>query len=65
MAEKNVKVINKYNDGGGMVYALGVIGALFYFMPRAGNFTDVLWGIVMSLLWPAFVIYNLLGFLQM
>lgn len=68
MAEKitkKVKVINNYGDGGGAVYALGIIGALFYFMQRAGSFPDILWGIVKSLLWPAFVVYEVLSFLQM
>ncbi len=65
MAEKKVNIVNNYGDGGGAVYGLGVVGALFYFLQQAQNATDVLWGILMAILWPAFVVYKLLSFLQL
>lgn len=65
MAEKKVNIVNNYGDGGGAVYGLGVVGALFYFLQQAQNATDVLWGIVMAILWPAFVVYKLLAFLNL
>lgn len=65
MAEKKVNIVNNYGDGGGAVYGLGVVGALFYFLQQAQNATDVLWGIIQSILWPAFVVYKLLAFLNL
>lgn len=64
MAEKKINIVNNYGDGGGAVYGLGVVGALFYFLQHAQNATDVLWGIIMAILWPAFVVYKLLSFLH-
>ena len=65
MAERKNNIINNYNDGGGAVYGLGLIGALFYFLQQANSVTDFLWGIIMAILWPAFVVYKLLSFLQL
>lgn len=65
MAEKHWKQVNNYNNGGGAVYGLGLIGALVYYFQHAAGFTDILWGIIKAILWPAFLIYNLLGFLGM
>lgn len=66
MADK-VKVIHEKvtNKGGDAVYGLGVIGALFYYLQSATTFSGVIVGIFKSLFWPAFVIYSLLGFLNL
>lgn len=65
--EKQVKVVHEKvtNKGGDAVYALGLIGGLFYYLQSAASFPDVIIGIVKSILWPAFVIYSLLGFLNL
>ncbi|MBC7746621.1 hypothetical protein H7Y40_01410 [Pedobacter sp.] len=51
----------KASDGSnGAVYGLGFIGALIYFMQAASGFWDVILGILKALVWPAFVVYELL-----
>lgn len=48
----------------GSVYGLGVIGALFYNIQYADGLGQILWGILKSFLWPGFVVYHLLSWLQ-
>ncbi len=50
--------------GGGAVYGLGFIGALVYFIQHAHNFWAFLGGFFEALVWPALVVYHLLGFLN-
>jgi hypothetical protein len=49
---------------GGMVYGLGVIGSLIYFLQQAETFWNGALGILEALVWPAFVVYHLLQFLK-
>lgn len=46
--------------GGGAVYGLGLIGALVYYLQQADGFWSVVLGILRSLVWPAFLVYQLL-----
>ncbi len=48
----------------GAVYGMGVIGALVYNMQYADGFSQILWGIFKSLVWPAFLIYEVLSKMQ-
>jgi len=50
--------------GGGAVYGLGLIGAIVYYIRVADGFWDGLLGILKALVWPAFLIYDLLQFLH-
>ena len=57
---------NKERGGatsGGM-YGLGFIGALVFYMQQATSFLTVLIGIGKSLVWPAFMVYDILVFLN-
>lgn len=56
----------RYNRGGGgnAVYGLGLIGALVYYIQAADGFWAGVLGILKALVWPAFVIYDLLKFLS-
>lgn len=45
-------------------YGLGFIGALVYYMASATGFWDVVWGIFQSLVWPAFLVYEVLDFVN-
>ena len=58
------KVIYK-NGSSGAVYGLGLIGALFYYISHATSFTMGALGVLKAILWPAFVVYQLLQFLKM
>lgn len=52
------------NTGGGdAVYGLGLIGALVFYIRQAEGFWGVVLGILKALVWPAFVVYDLLKFL--
>lgn len=46
--------------GAGAVYGLGLLGALVYYWQNADGFWLHLWALVEALLWPAFVVYDLL-----
>jgi hypothetical protein len=47
--------------GGGAVYGLGFIGAVVYYWQHAHGFWAHVWAVVEALLWPAFLVYHLLG----
>ena len=47
--------------GGGAVYGLGLIGALVYYIQHAHGFWPVILAILKGLVWPALLVYHLLG----
>ncbi len=47
------------------LYGLGFIGALVFYLQQATSLTTGLIGIGKALVWPAFLVYNLLAFLKM
>jgi hypothetical protein len=51
--------------GAGAVYGLGLIGALVYYIGSATSFWDGVWGVLQSLVWPAFLVHGLLSFLKL
>jgi hypothetical protein len=63
MAEASKTSTVARGSGGGAVYGLGFIGALVYYWQHAAGFWAHVWAVVEALLWPAFVIYHLLGHL--
>lgn len=60
--EKSKRRGGSVSDG---LYGLGFIGALVFYLQHATSLTTGLIGIGKALLWPAFLVYNLLGFLKM
>ena len=53
-----------YSGGGGnAVFGLGLIGALVFYVQQASGFWPVIIAILKSLVWPAFVVYDLLKFI--
>lgn len=46
------------------VYGLGLMGALIYYLQHATTFSQGAIGILKAILWPAFLVYKLLGFLH-
>jgi hypothetical protein len=50
--------------GGDAVYGLGLIGALIYYIGHATGFWDGVLGVLKALVWPVFVVYQLLKFLN-
>jgi len=61
------KTIKKNIDygSGGMVYVLGFIGALVYYIANATSFWMGFIGFLKAVVWPAFLIYELMKFLGM
>jgi hypothetical protein len=52
------------SSGGGAVYGLGLIGAaVFYWQHADGPWAHV-WAVIKAFLWPAYVVYDLLGHLS-
>ena len=47
----------------GIAYFLGIIGAAVYYISTATCFWNGVWGFIKALLWPAFLVYELLKFL--
>lgn len=50
---------------GGSLYGFGFIGALVYYLSTAASFGVGLIGILKALVWPAFLVYELMKFLHM
>src|SRR5690554_1344046 len=46
--------------GGGAVYGLGLIGAAVYYIQESTGFGEFLVACLKALVWPAFVVYDLL-----
>ncbi|NNF34182.1 MAG: hypothetical protein HKN68_08740 [Saprospiraceae bacterium] len=46
------------------VYGLGIIGSLFYYIGQATSLGMGLWGVIKAILWPAFLVFELLQYLQ-
>lgn len=57
--------MEKMKGGGEAVYGLGFIGALIYFLEHASTFGEGVLGVLKALVWPAFIVYKLLGFLKL
>ena len=52
------------NPGGGnVVYGLGMIGALVYYVGHADSFASGVIGMLKAFVWPAFMVYDLLRFI--
>lgn len=46
--------------GGNAVYCLGLIGALVYYIGQADGFWNIILAALKAIVWPAFLIYELL-----
>ena len=51
------------SHGGGAAYGLGFVGAAIYYVSNATGFWMGVLGILKALVWPAFLVYELLKFL--
>jgi len=52
---------NNYSRGGDAVYGLGLIGAIVYYIRQATNFGMIVFGLLKAIVWPALIVYHLLG----
>jgi hypothetical protein len=51
------------SGGGNAVYALGLIGALVYYVQQADGFWGFIVAVFQALVWPAFFVYEVLKFI--
>ncbi len=64
--KKEIKIVKNYGGGGGgMVWFLGFIGALIYYMQSTNTFMEGVVAALKALVWPAFLIYRVLTVLKM
>lgn len=59
----NKRINNSGVSNNNCVYALGVVGAAIFFVAKATSFWAGVLGILKALVWPAFIVYELLKFL--
>lgn len=70
MAKKRVKknkcnVIVKKCSSPGSIYGLGFIGAAVYYIMNAATFWGGFVGFLKAIVWPAFLVFELMKFLGM
>ncbi len=58
--KRKVRGGNNASGGGEAVYGLGLIGAAIYFIQHSLSFWGVIVGLLKAIVWPAFVVYELL-----
>ncbi len=64
MARKERNYVGKRCSGiESAVYGLGFIGAIVYYISHAPSFWMGVLGILKALVWPAFLVYEILKFL--
>jgi hypothetical protein len=56
--------VNIQTNSSNAVYGLGLIGAWIYYIGRATTFREGLQGFFKGIFWPAFLVHDLLKFLQ-
>ena len=50
------------NETMGAVYGMGMIGAAIYYIGQASGFVSGVIGFIKALLWPGFLVYEVLKF---
>ena len=55
----------EHNHASNGAYGLGFIGALIFYLQHATSFWTVMIGIFKAILWPAFLVYQMMEFLKM
>lgn len=54
-----------YRGGGGSwLYLLGLIGAMIFYIQESTGFWSGVVGVLKALVWPVFVVYDLLKFIS-
>ena len=52
-------------NGGGAIYGIGFFGAAIYYISTATSFWTGVLGVLKAGLWPGFLVYELLKYLNM
>jgi hypothetical protein len=59
------KHVFAHSCSGGGVYGLGFIGAAVYYISTATGFWSGVLGVLKAIVWPAFLVFELLKYLRM
>jgi phage gp29-like protein len=62
--EQKKPVVIRSGGGTDAVYGIGMIGAWVYYLKRATTNQERALGLARGLVWPAFLVYALLAFLE-
>jgi hypothetical protein len=62
--DKKHKSERMSGGSGGAMYVLGLIGALIFYFQQADTFWLYVAAVLKALVWPAFVVYDLLNFIH-
>lgn len=54
--------MSRSGAGGGALYGLGFIGAAIYYIQAATGFWMGVLGVLKAIVWPAFLVYEMLAF---
>ena len=63
MAKEKIYCRSWHHNCSSGIYFLGFIGALIYYIQTATSFWIGVLGVLKALVWPAFLVYELLKFL--
>lgn len=58
--KSKMKKASSNNAGGGVVYVMGLVGGLVYFVQAADGLWMVILGVLKAIVWPAYIVYKLL-----
>ncbi len=61
--DKSVKVINHKSPAGG-IYLMTYVGAAVYFVQNTSGFWNVILALLKAIVWPAFLIHQVLNLLH-
>ncbi len=53
------------NSAPGVIYGLGVLGAIIYYLQHATTFWMGIIGILKAIVWPAFIVFRLHEFFKL
>lgn len=65
MKKRAYKKTSSVGCSGGAIYGLGAVGAIFYYILNSPSFWMGVLGILKSIVWPVFLVYELMKFLGM
>jgi len=65
MKKENTRSNIRSSGPAGTIYGLGLIGPAIYYISHATGFGMGVIGFLKAIVWPAFLVYELLGFLGM
>lgn len=61
-----IKNHNHHNgNDSGMLYTMGLLGALFYFLQGTRGWEAVIWAVGKAIFWPAVLIYKVFSMLNL